>query len=100
VEDDAAHELDVEEPNADRTPERLAHCGVRLEEDVLQRLAVLDPLLELGSLPPKLVVGQLLEVGLERADVRGLLGEALETAPLAHAKNLLELPERGRGHGA
>src|SRR6185369_5396103 len=31
VEDDAAHELDVEEPNADRTPERLAHCGVRLE---------------------------------------------------------------------
>src|SRR5262245_41912876 len=100
VEDDAAHQLDVEEADADRAPERLADGGVRVEEEVLERLAVLEPLLELGGLAAELVVGQLLEVGLERADVRGLLGEALDAAPLAHAKDLLELPERGGGHGS
>src|SRR6188508_2743452 len=79
--------------NASRT-------GVRFEEDVLERLTVLEPLPELGGLAAELVIGQLLEVGLERADVRGLLGEALDPAPLAHAQDLLELPKRGGGHGS
>ena len=99
VEDDPAHELDVEEADADRALERLAHGRVRLEDQLLERLAVLEPLLELGGLSAQLVVGQLLEVGLERADVRRLLGEALETASLAHAQDALELPEGLRGHG-
>ena len=99
VEDDPAHELNVEEPNADRALERLADCGVRLEDQVLERLAVLEALLELCSLPAELVVGELLEVGLERADVRGLLGEALDATPLAHPKDALELPEGLRSHG-
>ena len=87
VEDDPAHQLDVEEPDADRALERLANSGVRLEDQVLERLAVLEALLELGGLAAELVVRQLLEVGLERADVRRLLGEALEAAPLAHAED-------------
>ena len=93
VEHDPAHQLDVEEPHADRAPERLAHRGVRLEDELLERLAVLDPLLELGGLAGELVVRELLEVGLERADVRGLLAEALEPAALADAEDALELPE-------
>ena len=93
VEDDPAHELDVEEADADRALERLAHGRVGLEDQILERLAVLEALLELRGLPAQLVVGQLLEVGLERADVRGLLGEALDAPPFAHAKDALELPE-------
>ena len=82
-----AHQLDVEEPDADRPPERLANRRVRLEDEVLERLAVLETLLELGGLGAELVVRERLEVGLERADVGRLLGEPLEAAPLAHAKD-------------
>ena len=99
VEDDPAHELDVEEPHADRAPERLANRGVGLEDQILERLAVLEALLELRGLSAELVVGQLLEVGLERADVRRLLGEALDAPPFAHAKDALELPEGLGRHG-
>src|SRR5262249_52865684 len=42
----------------------------------------------------------LLEVGLERADVLRLVGEPLEATPFAHAKDALELAERGGGHEA
>src|SRR4026207_902280 len=99
-EEGAARRGDSEETAAGRAPDRLADGGVRFEEDVLERLTVLEPLLELGGLAAELVIGQLLEVGLERADVRGLLGEALDPAPLAHAQDLLELPKRGGGHGS
>ena len=50
-----------------RALERLADGRERLEEEVLERLAVLDALLELGGLALQLLVGELLEVGLERA---------------------------------
>ena len=40
----------------------------------------------------QLVVGELLELGLERRDVGGLLGEALHAPALAEAKGLLECP--------
>ena len=69
VEDDAAHQLHVEEADADRALERLAHRGERLEEQVVERLAVLDPLRNSTRLRGELLVGQLLELGLERADV-------------------------------
>ena len=91
--DDPAHELHVEEADADRPLERLAHGRVGLEDEVFERLPVLEPLLELGGLPAELVVGERLEVGLERADVRGLLGKALDAAPLADAQDALELAE-------
>jgi hypothetical protein len=98
VEHDPAHQLHVEETDADRALERLANGRVRLEEDVLQRLAVFESLLELGSLAAELVVRQRLEVRLEGADVLGLLLEALETTPFAHTKDALELAERRGGH--
>ena len=99
MEDDPAHELDVEEADADRPPERLADGRVGLEDQVLERLAVLEALLELGGLPAELVVRELLEVGLERPDVRGLLGEPLETASFAEAQDLLETTVAVAWHG-
>ena len=44
VEDDPAHHLDVEHPLLRLAPARLAHGGVRLEEQLVERLAVLEPL--------------------------------------------------------
>ena len=93
VEDDAAHQLHVEEADAHRALERLAHGGERLEEELVERLAVLDALLELGRLGRELGVGELLEVRLERADVGRLLGEPLEAPAFADAQDLLELSE-------
>ena len=55
---------------------RLADGGERLEEHVLERLAVLEPLPELGRLAAQLVVRQRLELGLERRDVGRLTRQA------------------------
>ena len=90
VEDDAAHHLDVEETDAHGTLERLADGRERLEEELLERLAVGHALLELGGLAAQLLVGELLEVGLERRDVGGLGGQALEAPSFAQAKDLFE----------
>ena len=103
VEDDAAHQLHVEEAHVHRALERLAHRGERLEEDLVEVLAVLDALPELGRLRGELGVGELLELGLERADVLRLLGEPLEAPAFADAQDLLERAEllghRGQGTG-
>ena len=77
-------------PSRRRVPEQYgSHTGVdrriRLEEEVLQLLPVLEPLPELGRLAAELVVGELLELGLEREDVLRLLGDALQPAAFAYA---------------
>src|SRR5439155_13524123 len=59
-----------------------------------QRFAVLQPLLELGRLAGKLIVGERPELGLEGAGVRRLLAQALEPAALPHPQNALELAVR------
>ena len=59
VQDDAAHHLDVEDALVGLAQARLAHGGERLEEDVLELLAVREPLAELDRLPAQLVVGEL-----------------------------------------
>ena len=61
--------------------------------DLLECLAVRHPLPELGGLRLQLVVGELLEVGLERGDVLRLVAESLQPSPLAEAKGLLESSE-------
>ena len=78
---------------------RLADGGEGLEEQLVERLAVLEPLPELGRLAGELVVGERLEVGLERADVGRLLGEPLEAPAFADAEDLLEGAEL-LGHSA
>ena len=98
MEDDPAHQLHVEHALVGLAQARLADGGERLEEEILERLAVLQPLPELGRLAAQLVVGELLEVGLERRDVGRLLGEPLDAPALADAQYLLETAEVGAGH--
>ena len=77
--------------------ERLADGREGLEEEILERLAVVHALLELGGLPAQLLVGELLEVGLERRDVGSLAGKPLEAPPFAHAQDFFE-PSVVAGH--
>ena len=90
VQDDAAHHLDVEDALVGLAQTRLAHGGERLEEELFELLAVLEPLPELDGLGAQLFVGELLELRLERGDVGRLLGQALHAPALAEAKGLLE----------
>src|SRR3954462_4653232 len=69
----------------------LADGRERLEDGVVEALAVLEPLPELRRLALEVGGGQLLEVGLERGDVGGLLLEPPDTTALADAENLLEV---------
>ena len=72
----------------------LRHFG--LEKQLLERRAVLEPLLELGRLRLELGVRELLELGLEREDVLGLVADPLEAPALAGAQNFLEGAKGGR----
>src|SRR5215216_976564 len=90
VKDDRAHELHVERAEAERALGGLADSGVGLEDERVEVLPVLQPLLELDGFAGELLCGQGFEVGLERRDVRRLLGELLQATPLAHAKNALQ----------
>src|SRR5262249_26771598 len=93
VEDDATHHLDVEGALPERALRRLADGRVRLEEELLEGLAVLVPLLELDGLGRELVVGELLELGLQRRDVVSLGLQSLEPAPFAESENFFEAAE-------
>jgi hypothetical protein len=93
VEDDAAHQLHVEEPDVHRALEGLAHSCERLEEELVEVLAIRDALFELRRLGGDLLVAQLLEFGLERRDVRRLLLEALATPAFADAEDFFERTE-------
>src|SRR5207344_3364740 len=72
----------------------------RLEGEVVEALAVLEPLPELRGLALEVDGGQLLEVGLERRDVRGLLLEPLDAAAFADAEDLLEVADLHQGKGS
>jgi hypothetical protein len=93
VEDDPAHELHVEHALVGSALARLADGCERLEGEVVEALAVLEPLPELRRLALEVGGGQLLEVGLERGDVRGLVLEPLEAAALADAENSFEVAD-------
>ena len=62
-------------------------------DQVVDRLAVVDPLPELGRLAGELGIRKRLEVGLERGDILSLVAQTLEPAPLTEAKGFLEVGE-------
>ncbi len=64
----AAHELDVEVPLAEHPLGGLAHGGERLGHQVVEGLAVGEPLLELVGLRAQLLVGHRDEVVLDGVD--------------------------------
>ena len=98
VQDDPAHHLDVEDALIRLADARLANGRERLEQQLVERLAVVEPLPELGGLGTKLGVGKPLELGLERRDVRRLLLQALQALALAEAEEPLESVVPGHGH--
>ena len=67
VEDDAAQDLDVEGSHAEGALGGLARDGERLEQEVVEQLAVLVALAELGRLGAQLLVA---EAGDGRAPAR------------------------------
>src|SRR4029079_6498347 len=71
---------------------------IRLEEQLVEFLAVLQALPELRCLAAQLRVRQRLELRLERGDVPGLLLQAFHPPPLAEAESLLERAELRHGH--
>ena len=86
----AAHELDVEVALSEHALGRLADGRERLGQQVVERLAVGQPLLELVGLRLQLLVGHRDEVVLDGVD---LLGGGLELAKLlafADAKDFVE----------
>ena len=99
MEDDPAHHLDVEHALLRLAPARLARRRVGLEEELVERLPVLEPLTQPRGRSAQLLVGELLDVRLQRGDVIRLLGEPLHAAAFAEAEYLFELSEAGAGHG-
>ena len=83
----AAHQLDVEGALPEGPPRRLADGGERLREEVVERLAVCEPLPELVGHRPQLGVAHRDEVVLDGVD---LVTDPLELAqdlPFARAKD-------------
>jgi hypothetical protein len=93
VEDDRAHHLHVEVALTECPLGRFANGRECLEDQVVDRLAVVDPLPELRGLAGELGIGERLEIGLERGDVVGLVTQALEPPAFAEAKGFLDVRE-------
>ena len=68
VQDHAADKLNIEMPLADRALAGLPHGGECLDQDVVERCAGGDLLLEILGARPQRVVGELLQVFLQRVD--------------------------------
>ena len=93
----AAHELHREVALADRAHRGLAGHGERLRQQLVQALAVGVPGAELIGLRTQLRVGELLDLRLERVDVRGDLSQPLHHLRLAGAEQAGE-QRHGRPH--
>ena len=69
---------------------RLAGDGERLDGDVVEVGAVGEPLAELGGLGPQLLVGQSLQLRLERVDVGHHALQRLQLLALTGAEDAIE----------
>ncbi len=90
VERRATHELDVEVPLAEDTLGRLAHRSEGLGHEVVEALAVGDPLLELVGHAAQLVVRHRDEVVLDGVDGPGDPLQLAEDLPFAEAEDLVD----------
>ncbi len=84
------HDLHVEVPLAEGALAGLADGGEGLRQDVVERLAVGEPLLEDVGLGAQLGIRELLEVLLDGVDLGRDVVELLEDAPLTGAQQLLD----------
>ena len=67
MQEDAAHQLHVEGPQAERAPRRLAAIGEGLGQDIVKGRAIGDALLELGLFDQP-IIAQRLVFGFQRVD--------------------------------
>ena len=81
VQDDAAHELDVEGPHAQGAPGALAGDGEGLDEEIVEGLVLGEALLELLGLLAELVVGESLGLRLEGVNAANEAGQVLWGQP-------------------
>ncbi len=88
VQDHAADELDVEMALAERPLGGFAAGGERRYQDIVERLAVLELLLELGGAGPQRLVGELLQLFFQRIDLRNARLIGLDPALVGRAENL------------
>ena len=86
----AAHHLHVEVSLADDPLGGLAHDGERLDGEIVEIGAVGDALTELVRLGAQLLVGQPLQLRLERADVRHHGLEGLQLLALSGAEDAVQ----------
>ena len=87
---DAADELDVEVAHADAAAAGLAHGGEGVGQQVVQRRAVLELLLELGGQTAQLVVGHGAHLVFKPVDALDDRSQSLDLALVGVAKNLGE----------
>ncbi len=101
---DAAQDLDVEVPLADRPLGRLAHQGEGLDQQAVQRIPLLGAKLERMGLALQLGVAERLQLGLQRVDPRdqkGILAEPPGVGRAAQLRNAIQPHEaEAVGHGA
>ena len=86
----AAQQLHVERAHPERALRRLAHAREGLGQKVVERLALLEPLAELGGLAAEVVVGQLGELVLERVDLADGVFQTAQGLALAGPENLVQ----------
>ena len=89
VQGDAAHDLNVEGTHAQDTPRGLADRRERLDQDVVQGLALLEAVLELLGLGLQLLVRQRLEVLLQGINLRRETIQPAQHPAFARAKDLV-----------
>ena len=96
VQDHAADELHVVVAHLEHAPARLAAHGEGLDEDVVERGAVVELLLELGRLGLELGVGELLHLLFEGVDGLDPRPHPADGALVGGAEDLLDGPGQHR----
>ena len=86
----AAHELHVEVTLPQHSPGPFAHDGVGLDQEVIERLAVIQAFPELDRPVGQFGVAEGLHLRLQRVDGRDELGQASDLLALAGFENLGE----------
>ncbi len=90
VQDGAADELHVEVPHVQHAAARFAHDRERLDEQIVERLAVRQALAEFHRLRAQLFVAERLHLRLERVDLLNERAEALQFSLVLGADDLGE----------
>ena len=95
MEDDAAHQLDVEMALAEGALGRLAHRGEGVDQEIVERLALRQPLLELLGAGAQRRVVERGQLRLERVDLVDQGAQALDVAIVRGTK---QSPGEGADH--